>query len=124
MDGPPRDIADALEDDYIEICKAIHNYSFDIFRYRVTKRKHNLSEIRRYIEEDQTDYFSDKERFTLLKFLDQVDQIITKTTKLKQFPTNFIKALSWIYSSWTHYNLLPKDPPADNKLTLLDRADT
>ena len=38
MDGSPNVIANELEDDFIEICRAIHNYSFDVFAYRVTFR--------------------------------------------------------------------------------------
>ena len=41
-----------LEEDYAKICKAIHYYSFEIFRYRVTKREHKLSEIQGYIKRD------------------------------------------------------------------------
>ena len=47
-------IANELENDFIEICRAIHNYSFDIFAHRVTKREHKLSDIRGYLELDQT----------------------------------------------------------------------
>jgi hypothetical protein len=68
MDGSPKAIADGLEGDYIEICKAIHNYSFNIFHYRDTKREHKLSEIQRYIEQDQTN-FTDQQRSTLVLFL-------------------------------------------------------
>jgi len=46
MDGSPRAIANELENDLIEICTAIHNYSFDIFAHRVTKHKKKLSDIR------------------------------------------------------------------------------
>jgi hypothetical protein len=91
--GSPKVIPKELEDDFIEICKVIHDYSFDIFRYRVTKRRQKLSDIRGYIEQDQTD-FTNKQRSTLLTFLTHVDQIITKTTTTaEQFPTNFIKLL-------------------------------
>ena len=121
--GSPRAIASKIEDKFIEICKVIHDYSYEIFYYRVTKRSPKLSTIRGYIEQDQEN-FTDQQRSTLLTFLKQVDQIITRTTTTTdQFPIAFIKMLVWIYSSWTHHNLLPHDPPADNKLTLLDRAD-
>ena len=125
-DGSPKVIPRELESNQIEICQAIHDYSFEVFQYRVTKREHKLLEIRRYIEQDQTNYFSDQERRTLLEFLHNVDRIIavTTTTTTDQFPTVFIKALLGLYSSWTHNDILPKDPLADNKLTLLDRADT
>ena len=54
--GSPKVITNELEDDYIEICQAIYNYSFDVFHYRVTKRKHKLSEIKGYIKHDQTKF--------------------------------------------------------------------
>ena len=61
----------------------------------------------------------------LLKFLYHVDMVITRaTTMTGRFPTIFIKVLLAMYSYWTHNDLHPNDPLADNKLTLLDRADT
>jgi len=36
MGGSPKVIANSLEIDFIEICRAIHNYSFDIFAHRAT----------------------------------------------------------------------------------------
>lgn len=42
----------------------------------------------------------------------------------EQFPTTFIEVLLGIYSNWTHHGLLYKDSQADDKLTLLDYADT
>ena len=125
-DGSPKVIANELEDNYIEICKAIHNYSFNIFHYRVTKREHKLSEIRGYIERDQTN-FTDQQRSTLLLFLRDVDQIITITTEsqtTKQLSDVDIKIFLRLYSYWNRHNLLPEDPSADNNVTLLDRADT
>jgi len=123
-DGSPKVIADELESSHIEFCKAIHDYSFDVFRHRVTKRGHKLSEIRGYIEDCQN--FSDQQRETLLRFLSHVDRIITMTTTMTpgQFPTAYITALMYVYSFWTHNGLLPKDLSADNKPTLLDLADT
>ena len=126
MDGSLKVIANELEDNYIEICKAIHNYSFNIFHYRVTKREHKLSEIRGYIERDQTN-FTDQQRSTLLLFLRDVDQIITITTEsqtTKQLSDIDIKIFLRLYSYWNRHNLLPEDPSADNNVTLLDRADT
>ena len=121
----PKVVTRELQSNHIEICQAIHNYSFEVFHYRVTKHGHKLSEIRGYIERHQTSYFSDEQRRMLLKFLYHVDMIITRTTTMtRQFPTTFIKVLLAMYSYWTHNDLLPNDPPADNKLTLLDRADT
>ena len=126
-DGSLKVIANELEDDYIEICKAIHNYSFDMFHYRGTKRKHKLSKIQGYVEQDQTNFLGQQRRSTLLKFLHHVDIITKATTKAlttKQVSVIFIKTLLRMYSYWTRHNLLPKDSPADNTLTLLDHADT
>jgi hypothetical protein len=121
-DGSPKVITNELEDELIEFCKPIHNYSFDIFAYRVTKRERKLSEIRGYVEQDQT-HFSTKQRSTLLIFLEQVDRIIiftkvTNATTTKQLSSSFIKMLSGTYSYWTEHGLLPKDSLADNKLHL------
>jgi len=44
-----QDIAGELENNFIEICRAIHNYSFDVFAHRVTKCECHLAEIREYI---------------------------------------------------------------------------
>ena len=125
MGGSPNVIANELEDDFIEICRAIHNYSFDIFAYRVTKHEHKLSDIRNHIELDRT-HFTPQHRFTLVAFLRHVDAIITSVANAqttKQLPTIFIKMLLSMYSFWTENDLLPKDL-LDNKVTLLDNADT
>jgi hypothetical protein len=125
--GSPKVITNESEDELIEFCEAIHNYSFDIFAYRVTKREHKLSEIRGYVEQDQT-HFSTKQRGALLIFLEQVDRIIiftkvTNATTTKQLSSSFIKMLLGTYSYWTEHGLLPKDSLTDNKVTLLDHAD-
>ena len=124
--GSPKVIPRELESNHVEICQAIHDYSVEVFRYRVAKHEDKLSGIRGYIERDQTDYFSDRERETLLGFLYYVDRLVTITTTMttKQFRATFIKFLIGLYSYWTHNNLLPKDSAADDKLTLLDYADT
>ena len=125
LDGSQNVIADELESNHIEICQAIHDYSYEVFLHRITKREDKLSEIRRYIEQDQTSYFSKKQREILLNFLYHVDTIITTATAIttEQFPTEFIKMLLGMYTYWSHNGLLPKDPPADKRLTLLDNAD-
>jgi hypothetical protein len=59
-------------------------------------------------------------------FLEHVDAIIMKVAQAqttKQLSSTFIKMLLSIYSYWTNHNILPKDSPADKKLTLLDRTD-
>ena len=90
-DGSPKTFANELKHYDIQICQAIHNYSFHISYYRVTKREHKLSEIRGYIEQDQTNYFSDRRRETLLRFLNDVRRIISATnTTTKQSPATFI----------------------------------
>ena len=65
-----------LESNQIEICQAIHDYSFEVFQYCVTKCEHKLLEIWRYIEQDQMNYFSDQEHRTLLEFLHNVVGIV------------------------------------------------
>ena len=124
-DGSRKIMSNELVDDFVDICRVIHNYSFDIFAHRVTKREHRLSDIRRYIELDQTD-LTPRQRSILVEFLEHVDWIIKNVAKAqstKQLPTSFIKMLLMMYSDWTRRNLLPKDPPAGNKFTLLDTAD-
>jgi hypothetical protein len=125
VDGSPKVIANELEDYFIEICKAIHNYSFEIFAHRVSKREHKLSDIREFIEQDRT-HFTTEQRSILVNFLEHVHRIIMAVAKAQttgQLSTTFIKMLLWKYSHWTEHDLLPKDSPADKKVTLLDRAD-
>jgi hypothetical protein len=125
LDGSPKVISNELENDFIEICRAIHNYSFDIFAHRVTKREHKLSDIRGYIEQDQTQ-FTPQHRSTLVAFLDHLDmivKIVANAQTTKQLPTTCIKILLWMYSYWTQHDLLPEDSLTDKKVTLLDRAD-
>jgi hypothetical protein len=55
-DGSPKVIAEELQSNHIEFCQAIHDYSFNIFRYRVTKHEDKLSEIRGYIEQDRQNF--------------------------------------------------------------------
>jgi hypothetical protein len=124
-DGSPKVIPRALENDLSKICEAIHNYSFDIFYHRVTKRTHKLSAIQRYIEQDHAN-FSEQQRGALLEFLSHVDHISNVTNDAlttKQLPITFIRILVRIYSYWTHNNLLPEDPSADKKYTMLNHAD-
>jgi hypothetical protein len=123
LDGSPKVIANELQNDFIEICRAIHNYSFDIFAHHVTKHEHKLSNIRGYVETDRT-HFTPQQRSTLLEFLDNVDSIINSVANAqttKQLPTISIKMLFMIYLYWTKHNLLPKN--LDKKFTLLDSAD-
>ena len=126
--GSPKIMPNELESDFIDICRAIHNYSFDIFVHRVLKRESKFSMIRRYIEQDQT-HFTAAQRGTLLEFVKHVDSIIqivrlASAHPTKPLSTKFIKILLWMYSYWTEHNLLPDDSLPDNKLTLLDAADT
>ena len=125
IDGSPKVIEASLEINLIEICKAIHNYSFDIFAHRVTKHKEKLLGIRGYIERDQT-HFTPEQRSTLAEFFGHVLAIITviaNAEATKQLPTITIQMLLNVYWYWTDHNLLPEDLSADNKLTLLDRVD-
>jgi hypothetical protein len=124
-DGSPKIIANELQNEFIDICRAIHNYSFDIFAHRVTKREHKLSDIREYIELDRT-HFTPQHRSTLVTFLKHVDGIIlhvAKAQNTKELPTLSIKMLLGMYSYWTEHDLLPKDSLTDKKVTLLDNAD-
>ncbi len=114
-----------LMEDFIEICAVIHNYSFNIFKSRVNKRKKNLLEIRNHIEQDEG-FFKPEQHSTLLKFLSCVANImraITDAEHMNQFPTSTMKMLQTVYSEWTNDNILPKDDLAGNTLTLLDIAD-
>lgn len=123
--GSPKVIAGELKDKLVEICRAIHIYSYDIFEYRVNKRKHKLSDIRGYIEQEPT-YFTPQQRSTLVAFLQHVGMIIkvvADARDTKQFSDIDIQSFINIYPYWTDHNLLSKDRLADNKVTLLDHAD-
>jgi hypothetical protein len=125
LDGSPKVIANELKGDFIEICRVIHNYSFDIFAHRVTKRRDKLSDIQRYIRQDRA-HFTPQDRSTLVAFLEHVDLIITSVTHVwttKQLSTIFIEMLRAMYLHWMKHDLLPKDPLDDKKVTLLDDAD-
>jgi hypothetical protein len=120
--GGSKVIANELKDDFFEICQAIHNYSFDVFAYRVLKRERSLPKIRELIEHSNN--FTTEQRSTLVKFLTDVHKIITLVNAQtpRQLPTIFIKMLQYMYSSWLKHDLLPKDSLAYN-FKLLDLAD-
>jgi len=123
--GSPKIMPDSLEEDFIEICAVIHNYSFNIFKSHVNNRKKNLWEIRNHIEQDEG-FFKPEQRGTLLKFLRYVANItraITDAEHMDQFPTSTTEMLQTVYLEWTNDNPLPKDDLAGNTLTLLDIAD-
>ena len=125
IDGSPKSIAKEFQSNLIEICSAIHNYSFDIFAYRVTKRQHRFSDIRRYIEQDRT-HFTPEDRSTLAAFLRHVEAIskaVADAEATKQIPIIDIRMLINMYSHWTKNNLLPKEGLAHHQDTLLDDAD-
>jgi hypothetical protein len=115
-DSSPKVIAKELEDQLVEICRAIHNYSYDIFEYRVNKRKLKLSEIRGYIEQGPTP-FTSQQHSTLMGFLWHVDsivKIVTNARDTKQLSYNFIKNLLSVYSYWVNHNLLLKGEFVEN----------
>jgi hypothetical protein len=124
--GSPKVISNSLEFQLVDFCTVIHNYSFDIFAHRVTKRQHKLPDIRGYIEQDRTQ-FTPQDRSSLLVFLRHVDMIINDVNNamaIKRFFALKIRMLLNIYAYWTGHDLLPKDGLTANKLTLLDKADT
>ena len=125
MDGSSKDIALEFEDKSIEICRAIHNHSFEIFAHRVTKHRNKLSNILGYIKQDLT-HITLQNRSILVDFLQMVDGIIKVIDKVqveKQLSTADIQSFQTIYAYWTKHDLLHKDMLADNCLTLLDYAD-
>ena len=124
--GSPKIIPSTLMEDFIKICAVIHNYSFNIFKSRVNKRKNKLWDIRNYIEHDEG-HFNPQQRTTLLEFLTYVANIIVEVTDaedMDEFPTSTMEMLQTVYTVWTKQNLLPKDDLAGNTPTLLDAADT
>ena len=122
----PRVMGKELEDELVKICGAILNYSYDIFNYRVNKRKHKLSQIREYIEQGSAHFLSQRHS-TLVEFLEHVDAIINivaDSQATKQLPDVDIRMLLNIYSYWMNHNFLTDDPLANNKpSTLLDEVD-
>ena len=125
--APRRSCRTSLKGDFVDICRVIHNYSFDIFAHRVTKREHKLSDIRGYIDGlDQTNFTPQPAFHVGWEFLEDVAMIIeliTRAQTTKQLPTAFIEMLLILYSHWTEHNILPEDSLSDNKFTLLDIAD-
>ena len=104
------------------------NYSFEIFAYRIAKRKSCLLEIRRYIELDKhhEKHFTPQERSELMEFFGHVDKIIEcadAAQATKNLDTDFIRALINAYSYWKMQNLLPKNPLAEDRPTLLNKVD-
>ncbi|KAF8324259.1 uncharacterized protein EI90DRAFT_2346388 [Cantharellus anzutake] len=123
--GSPKGISSELEGSLFEVCTAIHNYSFDLFAYRVNKRKHKLSDIRSYIEQEKRQ-FNSRQRSMLLEFLLHVESIIkvvTNAQTTKQLSSDFIRVLVQTYSFWTTNGLLPQERLAGDVVTLLDHAD-
>ena len=126
FDGSPKDIESEFTHNLIEISSAIHNYSFEIFAYRVNKHKHKLSDIQTFIAQDRT-HFKHEHRRTSLTFLQHVNMIIKTVADAqatKQFSTGEIGLFLKIYSTWTQRNLPLKNALASNRFTLLDDADT
>jgi plasmid stabilization system protein ParE len=122
--GSRKFIPKELEDNLIIFCRAIHNYSFEIFTHRVTKHEHKLSDIRRYIEKDRS-HFTEKQYSALMVFLLHMKAITTAVANAqatKQLSAAVIKGLLHIYSYWTEYDILPKDGRATNNDTSLDLA--
>jgi hypothetical protein len=125
MDGPQKVISKSLEAHLIEICRVIHNYSFDLFAHRATKHKDKLSEIQGYSEQDQT-HFQLQDRSKLAVFFRHVDGIflaVANAQTKKQLTPTSIQLILTIYSYWTKINFLPKLLDADDKLTFLDNVD-
>jgi hypothetical protein len=125
-DGSPKTIADSLQFRLLDLCKVIHDYSFDVFAYRVNKRKKRLSEIQGYIEHDQTEHFGSQDRSKLAMFFRNVNTIILAVAKAqatKKLTDTSMRLILGIYSYWTEHNLLPDLSVAGDKLTLLDHVD-
>jgi hypothetical protein len=124
-DGSPKTtIAPSLETHLLDLCKVIHEYSFDIFAHRVKKREDRLSEIWGYVE--QTQHFGIEDRSKLVRFFRQVRGIILAVNHaqtLNELSESRIQMILGIYSKWTNHNLLPDLDAAGDKLTLLDRLD-
>ena len=130
----PKAMTDNLTGEFIEICRAIHNYSYEIFAHRVMKRASSLLVIQEYINQDKNQdqpRFKSGQHSTLQMFLEQVDliiEIVTSAEATKQFTASSMECLLSIYQCWTasKYNLIPKDGLtgfAKNKVTLLDQVD-
>ena len=125
MDGRPKVIPKELQDDLIEICRAIHNYSFNIFAHCVNKCKHKLSDIRGYIEQEWERFLLENHAI-LVVFLQHVDLItkaVANAQTTKQLSKRQIKLILYIFWYWTNHNLLPKDTLSHNKVTLLEKVD-
>ncbi len=126
IDSSPKDIGPEFMRNIIEISTVIHNHSFDIFAYRVNKRKHyKLSDIRKLIDQDPK-HFDSQDRSTLMTFLGHLEMIILAVANAqatKKLSPMHMEMLLKMYSHWTNHNLLPNDELTDSKLTLLDHAE-
>jgi hypothetical protein len=123
-DSSPKVVAESLGTYFIEICREIHNYSFDIFAHRVTKHEKELSKIRGLIKQNQMQFLPEQHS-TMMHFLQHVDMIIkaiTMAQDTKQLSNIGIDILLSIYLFWTKHNLLLKDS-LPNTPTFLDYVD-
>lgn len=125
IDGSPSVTQTKMKHDYIEICQAIHNYSFNMFEYRINKHKGMVSKFQKYIEQDQETFFPGQ-RQKLMDFLHHMSMIITVVAEAydtRQLPLKAIQMLTAIYSYWKKHNILPEDDSINNSCSLLYLVD-
>jgi hypothetical protein len=122
----PEDIEPSLKEYLVDLCKVIHDYSFDVFAYRVNKRKASLSVIRGHIKQDPTARFGYEDHSKLIVFFQNLEAIIKAVDDAratKQFSRRSIDLIQESYLYWTYRNLLPNILDAGDKPTLLDDVD-
>ena len=128
---PPADVspkvldADSLNEsmvDLVDICRVLHNYSFESFYRRATKHEESFKRIqdRTY---SQWDEFTSEQRGKLRKFFNHIQAVLVMAhdaQATKEVSAAQIQMLQSMYSYWTKENIMPSE---GEEVALVDTVD-